>query len=165
MYSLGTTKIIILELSAKVKGGKDDMEPKTTEDLNLELMQNNSIGSYIRDNQALFLDTGVTEALSALWEKSSITKNALAYRAGMSEVYLHQVFSDRRSPSRNRLLCLCVALEAGLDETQTLLRRAGYAQLDPKVKRDAVVSHGILHHTPLEEINDNLFEENEKTLY
>ena len=44
MYSLGTTKIIILELSAKVKGGKDDMEPKTTEDLNLELMINNCIG-------------------------------------------------------------------------------------------------------------------------
>ena len=26
------------------------------------------------------------------------------------------------------------------------------------------VCHGIIHHTPLEEINDKLFEENEKAL-
>lgn len=141
------------------------MEQKSTEDLNLELMQNNSIDSYIKDNQALFLDKGVGETLSELWKKSSISKIALARRAGMSEVYLHQVFSGRRSPSRDRLLCLCAVLEASLDETQMLLRQAGYAPLDPKIKRDAIISHGILHRTPLEAVNDKLFEENEKTLY
>lgn len=141
------------------------MEQKSTEDLNLELMQNNSIDSYIKDNQALFLDKGVGEALSELWKKSSISKIALARRAGMSEVYLHQVFSGRRNPSRDRLLCLCAVLEAALDETQMLLRQAGYAPLDPKIKRDAIISHGILHRTPLEAVNDKLFEENEKTLY
>ncbi len=141
------------------------MEPKPTEDLNLELMQNNSIDSYIKDNQTLFLDTGVAEALTELWERHPVSKNALARRAGMSEVYLHQVFSGRRYPSRDRLLCLCVVMGAELDETQALLRRAGYAQLYPRIKRDAVVSHGIVHRTPLEEINDKLFAENEKTLY
>ena len=141
------------------------MEPKSTEDLNRELMKSNSIDSYIKDNQALFLDTGVAEALKSLCEKHPVSKNALARRAGMSEVYLHQVLSGRRNPSRDRLLCLCVVLEAGLDQTQTLLRQAGFAQLDPKIKRDAVVIHGILHHTPLEIINDKLFDENEKTLY
>jgi len=141
------------------------MEPKTTEDLNLELMKNNSIDSYIKDNQALFLDAGTAEALANLWDKHPVAKTALARRAGMSEVYLHQVFSGRRHPSRDRLLCLCVVLGAGLDETQTLLRQYGYAQLDPKIKRDAVVSHGILHRTPLEAVNDKLFAENEKTLY
>ena len=32
----------------------------------------------------------------------------------MSEVYLHQVFSGRRSPSRDRLLCLCLGLAVSL---------------------------------------------------
>ena len=141
------------------------MEPKTTEDLKLELMQSNSIDSYIKDNQALFLDTGVAKPLEALCEKHPVPKNALARRAGMSEVYLHQVLSGRRNPSRDRLLCLCAVLEASLDEAQMLLRQCGCAQLDPKIKRDAIVSHGIIHRTPLEEINDKLFEENEKTLY
>ena len=83
----------------------------------------------------------------------------------MSEVYLHQVFSGRRKPSRDRLLCLCIGLEATLEETQQLLKRATYAQLYPKVKRDAIISHGILHKTSLTEINDKLFSENEKTLF
>ena len=141
------------------------MEPKTTEDLKLELMQSNSIDSYIKDNQTLFLDTGVAKALESLCEKHPVSKNALARRAGMSEVYLRQVLSGRRNPSRDRLLCLCAVLEASLDEVQTLLRQCGCAPLDPKLKRDAIISHGLLHCTPLEEINDKLFEENEKTLY
>ena len=141
------------------------MEPKTTEDLKLELMQSNSIDSYIKDNQALFLDTGIAETLGRLCEKHPVAKNALARRAGMSEVYLRQVLSGRRTPSRDRLLCLCAVLEASLDEVQTLLRQCGCAPLDPKLKRDAIIIHGILHHTALEEINDKLFDENEKTLY
>ena len=63
----------------------------------------------------------------------------------MSEVYLHQVFSGRRSPSRDRLLCLCLGLEATLEETQELLRQAGFAQLYPRHKRDAVISYGLVH--------------------
>ena len=82
----------------------------------------------------------------------------------MSEVYLHQVFSGRRNPSRDRLICLCIGLGVTLDETQHLLAQATYAQLSPKVKRDAIISHGILRQTGLDAINDKLFAEGEKTL-
>ena len=83
----------------------------------------------------------------------------------MSEVYLHQVLSGRRNPSRDRLLCLCLVLGATLEGTQTLLQCARYAQLYPKNRRDAIISHGIIHHTDPGEINDKLFSENEKTLF
>ena len=79
-------------------------------------------------------------------------------------MYLHQVFSARRFPSRDRLICLCLGMGASLEETQQLLRQAAYAQLYPRNKRDAIISHGILHHTELSDINDKLFAENEKTL-
>ena len=52
-----------------------------------------------------------------------------------------------------------------MEETQLLLKRAGFAQLYPRLKRDAVILHGIAHGTPLAEVNDRLFEENEGTLY
>ena len=54
---------------------------------------------------------------------------------------------------------------AGLENVQQLLKRVGYAPLYPKLKRDAIIGHGILHRTPLTEINDKLFSENEKTLF
>ena len=96
---------------------------------------------------------------------SGLSKAELARRAWISEVYLHQVFSGRRRPSRDRLLCLCIGLGAGLEEANLLLKGMGYAPVYPRLKRDAIISHGLLHRTPLAEINDKLFSENEKTLF
>lgn len=141
------------------------MKEKTTDDLKQELMSNGDIDSYIKENRALFVDKTVIELLGELYGRKSVPKAALAKQAGMSEVYLHQVFSGRRTPSRDRLLCLCIGLEATLDETQRLLKQAIYAQLYPANKRDAIIIHGIIHHTGLSQINDKLFAEGEKTLF
>lgn len=141
------------------------MEEKSTGDLRRELMEQDSIDTYIKENQTLFTDKSVAELLTELYEKKDLTKAELARRASMSEVYLHQVFSGRRNPSRDRLLCLCIGLGATLEETQELLKRASYAQLYPKSKRDAVIIHGLLHQKELNDINDTLFSENEKTLF
>ena len=141
------------------------MENKTTDDLTSELMSHASLDAYLKENRSFFTNRTVVDALAALCGKHPISKNALARRAGMSEVYLHQILSGRRNPSRDRLLCLCIALEATLEETQTLLQCASYAPLYPKSRRDAIISHAIIHHTNLAEINDILFSENEKTLF
>ena len=100
-----------------------------------------------------------------LFDEKSVSKAAVARNGGMSEVYLYQVLSGRRNPSRDRLLCICFGLGTSVEETQLLLKRAGFAQLYPRLKRDAVILHGIAHGTPLAEVNDRLFEENEGTLY
>ena len=143
----------------------DCVKEKTTSDLSHELMTASDIDSYLKDNRSFFTDHSISQLLHSLYKKREITKAALARKAGMSEVYLHQVFSGRRNPSRDRLLCLCIGLETTLDEAQQLLKQAGYAQLYPKAKRDAVIIYGLIHHTPLNEINDKLFSENEKTLF
>lgn len=140
------------------------MEKKTTDDLRQELMEQPNIRAYLSDNQPSFIDTGILDLLEALHGRCGLAKAEVARRSGMSEVYLHQVFSGRRNPSRDRLLCLCLGLEATLEEAQTLLRQAGYAQLYPRLKRDAIISHGIIHRHTLREINEALFAENEKTL-
>ena len=134
------------------------MQNKPTDDLQNELMSEPSFDSYMNENRPFFSQQSVAELLTALYEQQDISKAALARKAGMSEVYLHQVFAGRRNPSRDRLLCLCVGLGVTLEETQRLLKQASYAQLYPKIKRDAIISYGIAHHTSLEEINDHLFE-------
>lgn len=127
-------------------------------------MEESDIDSYIKENQAYFVSRSVTELLAELYEHQNISKAELARRAGMSEVYLHQLFSGRRKPSRDKLLCLCIGMELTLDETQRLLKEGAYVQLYPRVKREAIICHGIIHHTPLDAINDKLFEEEEKAL-
>ena len=121
------------------------MKEKTTDDLKRELMSEADLDAYIKENEALFVDKIVIELLGELYERKSLSKAALAKQAGMSEVYVHQVFSGRRTPSRDRLLCLCIGLEATLEETQRLLKQAIYAQLYPANKRDAIIKIGRAH--------------------
>ena len=87
----------------------------------------------------------------------------MSRRSGISEVYLHQVFSGRRS-SPDGLLCICIGMGATLEETQRLLTQVSYAQLYPRTKRDAIISYGLVHQLPLDAVNDTLFAEEEKTL-
>lgn len=141
------------------------MEEKTTDDLNQELMSRSSIDAYLQENRGTFSEQKISQLLTKLYQKKDFSKASLARKAGMSEVYLHQVFAGRRKPSRDRLICLCIGLEASMEETQRLLKQASYAQLYPKNKRDAIILHGLLHHTDLNVINDKLFTENEKTLF
>ena len=141
------------------------MKEKSTGDLSQELMNQPNLDQYITENQAYFVDVDVSAFLTNLYEKCGLSKAELARRAEMSEVYLHQVFSGRRRPSRDRLLCLCVSMEVSLEDTQRLLKQVGYAPIYLKLKLDAIIGHGILHRTPLTEDNDKLFSENEKTLF
>lgn len=141
------------------------MRKKSTNDLSQELMSQLNLDEYITENEAYFMDADISAFLTELCERCGMSKAELARRAGMSEVYLHQIFSGRRKPSRDRLLCLCIGMGANLEEIQLLLRQAGCAPIYPKLKRDAIISHGILHQTSLSKINEKLFAENEKTLF
>lgn len=140
------------------------MKEIPTDNLNTELMSPSPLDTYLKEHSDEFLDMDIAQLLDQLYQKKSITKAELARRASISEVYLHQVFSGRRKPSRDRLLCLCIGLGVELDEVQTLLKRAGYAQMYAKFKRDTIIMYGIVHKFELGEINDKLFAENEKTL-
>ena len=141
------------------------MDKKNTDGLQQELMDSTDLSQFLSRNQEQFVDKSVAELLNHLFEKKSISKAALAKQAGMSEIYLHQIFAGRRTPSRNRLLCLCYGLEASIEETQELLRLCGMAELYPKLKRDAIIYYGLLHKLDLFVINDQLFDENEDTLF
>ena len=92
------------------------MEHKNTDQLQQELMTGNDLDRVLADNDSSFRGYALQERLQALFQRRDISKTALARQSGISEVYLHQVFSGRRTPSRNRLLCLCFCLCASVDE-------------------------------------------------
>ncbi len=140
------------------------MQLKTTDDLRQGMFSQPNLDQYLAENQDSFSRRTVASLLNELYARRSLSKAALARRANTSEVYLHQVFSGRRHPSRDRLLCLCVGLEASLDETQALLRQASCAVLYPRLERDAIIAHGIAHKSGLEQINDHLLSRGEKPL-
>ena len=138
---------------------------KDTNNLQQELMAAPDLDRFLSENQDNFNDGNIHELLNTLFQKRKLSKAALAKRSGMSEVYLHQVFSGRRNPSRSRLICLCFGLSATLEETQELLKQSALAQLYPKSRRDAIIMYGLINGQSLFDVNDRLFAEEEETLY
>lgn len=140
------------------------MKEKDTNDLQSELMSAPDLGRFLSENEDKFNNETFTDLLQSLFRKKKISKAALAKKAGISNVYLYQIFSGERNPSRNRILCLCFGLNATLDEAQELLKRSGFAQLYVKEKRDAIIIYALTHAMTLDEVNDQLFLEHAETL-
>ena len=137
---------------------------KETDDLKQQLMQTADLDSFLSENSGNFNDKTIQELINALYVKTDMTKAELARRSGVSTVYLHQLFSGRRNPSREKLICLAIGLGASLDETQEMLRRSGFAELYAKDKRDAIIIFGITHGKNLLQVNDDLFDKKMETL-
>ena len=144
---------------------KMEVERKNTDGLRNELMDAPNLQAFLSANEANFSSESASMLLNEMLGRKGISKASLAKQSGMSEIYLHQIFAGRRNPSRSRVLCLCFGLNASLEEAQELLRNCGYAELYPKVRRDAIIIYGLLHGMDLFAVNDRLFSEDEETLF
>ena len=140
------------------------MNEKNTDTLQQELMSTNNLDRFLTENDASFRDVPLQEAIQRIFDEMGMSKAQLAKQSGISEVYLHQLFSGRRFPSRSRLLCLCFGLGATVDEAQSLLQQARHAPLYSRDRRDAIIIFALSHHMTLFEVNDKLFTENLDTL-
>jgi len=141
------------------------VKQKSTDELNKELVAAPDLNRFLSKNKENFENLEFSQVLTDMFQRSGMSKAVLAKSAGISEVYLYQLFSGARTPSRDRVLCLCIAMKSPLEETQDLLKSNSFAPLYAKNRRDAIIMYGMAHRMSLEEINDKLFAENEATLY
>ena len=140
------------------------MNEKNTDTLQQELMSTNNLDRFLTENDSSFRDVPLQEAIQRIFDEKGMSKAQLAKQSGISEVYLHQLFSGRRFPSRSRLLCLCFGLGATVDEAQSLLQQARHAPLYSRDRRDAILIFGLSHNMTLAQVNDKLYDENVDTL-
>ena len=147
------------------KGSFRVKKDRMTDDLQMELMSATDLNKFIEKNEDKFCNVNIADLLNEMYIKRDISKAALAKKACISEVYLHQMFAGTRNPSRNRLLCLCFGLDATMEETQAILKHCGYGQLYSRKKRDAIIIYGLLHEMELPEVNERLLAEGEERLY
>ena len=120
--------------------------------------------TFYNENKDYLVTASLSELLAALIEKKGLRKSAVIKAAELSEVYAYQIFSGLRVPERKKLLCLAVGMGLDLDETQTLLKSAGYSPLYVKLPFDSVVLYGICKKLSVVRINELLFEYDLETL-
>lgn len=141
------------------------MQKKNTDDLKQEIQQTADLNRFLQKNRDQFISGDVATYLTTLYNKRPVSKAQLAKSAYISEVYLHQMFSGKRNPSRDRILCVLIAMGATLDEIQDLLYHCGFGQLYAHDRRDAIIMYGIVHQLPLTTINDTMFREELTSLF
>ncbi len=137
---------------------------KSTKELMDELIKAHSIGDYLKANSEYMVSSDLSVYLSNILEKMGLVKSAVIKKSELSEVMGYQIFSGVRKPSRDSLICICTAMGLSLEETQSLLKVAQFAQLYAKNKRDSIIIKGILTNQTVIQINEYLYESGEATL-
>ena len=120
--------------------------------------------TFYNENREYMLSADLAQLLNDLLQQKGLRKSQVIKGAELSEVYGYQIFSGVRIPERKKLLCLAVSMALNIEQTQTLLKCAGYAQLYVKIPFDSVVLYGLCKGSSVVEINELLYRYDSETL-
>lgn len=120
--------------------------------------------TFYEENKTHMVTGSLSDMLGMLMTTKGLKKSQVIRNAELSEVYAYQIFSGLRVPERKKLLCLAIGMGLNLDETQQLLKCAGYSPLYVKLPFDSIVIFGICKKMSVVEINNTLFEYDQETL-
>lgn len=137
---------------------------KETEEMLQQLKTAESLNGYLQDNREQLVDSTISTQLETALAETGLTKSAVLLRSEINDIYGYQLFAGSRKPSRDKLIALCIGMELTLDRSQQLLKATGFAPLYAKNKRDSILIFGIQNKQSVFEINNALYEHNEKTL-
>ena len=120
--------------------------------------------TFYAENKDYMVSGNLSSLLAELLESKGLKKSQVIKNAEFSEVYGYQIFSGIRVPERKKLLCLAVGMKLNIEETQQLLKCAGYSQLYVKLPFDSIVLYGLCKEFSVVQINELLYEYELETL-
>lgn len=116
--------------------------------------------SYALNNMA---PMPLADYLYSFINKNGITIPQLIIDSNLSKSYVYQILAGEKSPGRDVLLRLSLALKMNLKETQHLLTIGDVGILYPKVRRDAAIICCILRGFDLHATDNFLDSVGERT--
>lgn len=140
------------------------MIQKDTADIVKELGLSPDFRTFYRENQDYMVTDSLSQLLTRLLEAKGLKKAQVIKNAELSEVYGYQIFSGLRIPERKKLLCLAVGMALNIEQTQQLLKCAGYSQLYVKLPFDSVILYGLCKKLSVLQINELLYDYDLETL-
>lgn len=141
----------------------ESLEP--FEDINIPLNLQIIDGSFFDPaRNTLTLEEGFAEAVLKKIDEKGLTDPQCYTRANLSRAVFNKLKQSAiapekysYSPSKNTALALAIALELSLDETNDLLKKAGFA-ISHSNRRDIIVEYFLVHHIyDIFAINEVLF--------
>lgn len=139
---------------------------KTTEELMNEIMTEGMRDMFIENNLSEFRELSLSEFLREMLGKYNVKKADLFRKAGLvGSNYGYELFQhDRKTPSRDILITLCLSFPLTIEETQYALRCGGLALLYPRDLRDACILYALKNGLMVDALNEILDSKNLKPL-
>lgn len=132
---------------------------KTTEEL-LNILKSKNITEYFADNPDEFVSSPLSECLNKILVEKQLKIPEIAKKSDMFNIYVYEIFSGSKHPSRDKLMQLCFGMNMTFDEVQTLLKHSGYAPLYPRNRRDSIIISAFVNGMTLMQCNELLDTEN-----
>lgn len=137
---------------------------KTTDELIHEIKTSGNILDYLAENREEMQLNSLTEYLDDWLNRKSLSKADVVRRSNLNKAYVYQIFLGKKYPSRDKVIALAFGLGLNADETQTLLKQAGYRELYPRDPRDALLLFAIGQNMGIIDANELLYDHNIEVL-
>ena len=110
----------------------NDKSQKTTDQL-LKILQNsNDINSYLTDNDSNISNISFHDYLTQLLDEKGLTKAQVITDSNIQKNYGYQIFDGSKTPSRDKVIALALAMQLTLDEANRLLHLSNNGILLPE---------------------------------
>lgn len=140
---------------------------KSTEELMNEILSGQQVQEYVAENKEELREMSLANWLQACLQRHELKRAELFRRAGLvGSNYGYELFqSDRKKPSRDVVLLICLAFPLTVEETQQTLRNAGLAILYPRDLRDAYLLYALKNQWSIDSVNAMLTEKGLEPLW
>ncbi len=134
--------------------------PPGTDELENEIKATPKIDAYLNKNKEYLLKCSLSEHLNTLLSQKDIRIADVVRGSQLDRVYVYQIFSGQKTPSRDKLIAIAFGLKLSADETQEMLKLSGNRELYARDERDAVILFSLHHQNTLSDTNELLFRHN-----
>ncbi len=137
---------------------------KSTDELIHEIKTSTDILDYLEKNSGEMQVDSLPEYLKDWLRRKGLSKADVVRRSNLNRAYVYQIFLGRKYPSRDKVIALAFGLGLDSDETQTLLKQAGYRELYPRDPRDALLLYSLSRGETILQANEALYDHNIEVL-
>ena len=96
------------------------------------------------------------EELNRIMREKDLHRTDIIAKSSLNDIYVHQIMSGKRHPSREKLLCLFFGMELDAETAQRVLKSCGYPPLYARKRRDAAVLYAMGKGMTLLQCNEAL---------
>lgn len=139
----------------------DNNDPKTNEELLSELMSLKdleNLSKFLEDNKKSLDSYNALRFFESCWIKYGFVTQAQVIKRSELGHNAYHYLDGRKKLTRNRAICLSLAVGMDINETNTFLQYLGLAQLYVRNSRDVMLIYAINQKMSVHDTNTMLYE-------